>query len=261
MARITARAWNNYIGSLRRVSERASKEMLAMVMKLSNQYSEGIITLEEYENAVIDYAYALATKYGEAAGAAACEMYDAIAELQGANVPPAVPAATATMDETAKAVVGTMKTGNVNIVADATGRLVKLVGVDTMQQNALRDGAEWAWIPMGDTCAFCLTLASRGWQKASKKAIKNGHAEHVHANCDCTYAVRFNDGLDVQGYDPQKYRDMYYNADGSTPGERINAMRRDFYNKNKEIINEQKRSAYAKRMERNSSAAEEINVD
>ena len=54
---------------------------------------------------------------------------------------------------------------------------------------------------------------------------------------------------------------MYYNADGSTPGERINAMRRDFYNKNKEIINEQKRSAYAKRMERNSSAAEEINVD
>ena len=261
MARITTRAWNNYIGSLGRVSERASKEMLAMVMKLSNQYSEGIITLEEYENAAIDYAYALATKYGEAAGAAACEMYDAIAELQGANVPPAVPAETATMAETAKAVKGTMKTGNVNIVADATGRLVKLVGVDTMQQNALRDGAEWAWIPRGDTCAFCLTLASRGWQKASKDAIKNGHAEHVHANCDCTYAVRFNDGLDVEGYHPQEYLDMYYDADGNTPQERINALRREFYAENKEIINEQKRSAYAKRMERNSSAAEEINVD
>ena len=63
MARITTRAWNNYIGALRRVSERASKEMLAMVTKLSNQYNEGIITLEEYENAAIDYAYALATKY------------------------------------------------------------------------------------------------------------------------------------------------------------------------------------------------------
>lgn len=261
MARITTRAWNNYIGALRRVSERASKEMLAMVTKLSNQYNEGIITLEEYENAAIDYAYALATKYGEAAGAAACEMYDAIAELQGANVPPAVPAETATMAETAKAVKGTMKTGNVNIVADATGRLVKLVGVDTMQQNALRDGAEWAWIPRGDTCAFCLTLASRGWQKASKSAVKNGHAEHVHANCDCTYAVRFNDGLDVEGYHPQEYLDMYYDAGGNTPQERINALRREFYAENKEIINEQKRSAYAKRMERNSSAAEEINVD
>ena len=188
-------------------------------------------------------------------------MYDAIASLQGATVPPAVPAATATMDETAKAVVGTMKTGNVNIVADATGRLVKLVGVDTMLQNALRDGAEWAWIPRGDTCAFCLTLASRGWQKASKNAIKNGHAEHVHANCDCTYAVRFNDSLNVEGYDPQKYLDMYYGADGNSPEARINAMRREFYAKNKETINAQKREAYAKRMERNSSAAEEINVN
>lgn len=261
MARITNRAWNNYIGILRRVSDRASREMLAMVTKLSNQYNEGIIALEEYENAAIDYAYALATKYGEAAGAAACEMYDAIAELQRANVPPAVPAATATIDETAKAVVGTMKTGNVNIVADATGRLVKLVGVDTIQQNALRDGAEWAWIPRGDTCAFCLTLASRGWQKASKNAIRNGHAEHVHANCDCTYAVRFSDDLDVEGYDPERYLDMYDDADGNTPQERINALRREFYAENKEIINEQKRSAYAKRMERNSSAAEEINVN
>lgn len=261
MARITSRSWNNYIGILRRLSDRAAKEMLSTITKLSNQYNEGIITLEEYEDAAIEYAYALATKYGEGAGAAACEMYDAIAELQGANVPPAVPAATATIDETARAVVGTMKTGNVNIVADATGRLVKLVGVDTMQQNALRDGAEWAWIPRGDTCAFCITLASRGWQKASKKAIRNGHAEHVHANCDCTYAVRFSRGLDVEGYDPDKYLAMYEGADGNSPQQRINAMRREFYAENKETINAQKRSAYAKRMERNSSEAEEINVD
>ena len=46
-----------------------------------------------------------------------------------------------------------------------------------MLKNALRDGAEFAWVPNGDTCAFCMTLASRGWQRASKRAIKNGHAE------------------------------------------------------------------------------------
>ena len=261
MARITSKAWRNYIGILRRVSDRASNEMRARITQLSAQYEAGTITLTEYKNAAIDYAYALATKYGEAAGAAACEMYDAIAELQGATVPPAVPAQTATMGETAKAVKGTMKTGNPDIVSDATGRLVKMVGVDTMMQNALRDGAEWAWIPQGDTCAFCLTLASRGWQRASKNAIKNGHAEHIHANCDCTYAVRFDKSLDVEGYDPDKYLEMYEDADGNTPEERINALRRKFYADNKEIINEQKRSAYAKRMERNSSAAEELNVD
>ena len=261
MARITTRSWDNYIRILRRLSERASKEMLATLTKLNSQYEEGIITLEEYRNAAIDFAYALATKYGEGAGAMACEMYDAIAELQGANIPPAVPAATATMDETARAVVGTMKTRNLDIVANATGRLVKLVGVDTMQQNALRDGAEWAWIPGGDTCAFCLTLASRGWQRASRNALRNGHAEHVHANCDCTYAVRFSNDLDVEGYHPDDYLDMYNSADGKTPEQKINALRRQHYADNKEIINEQKRDAYAKRMERNSSAAEEINVD
>ncbi|MBR4692904.1 MAG: hypothetical protein IKP17_09110 [Oscillospiraceae bacterium] len=38
-------------------------------------------------------------------------------------------------------------------------------------------------MPSGDTCAFCITLASRGWQKAGREAIKGGHAEHIHNNC------------------------------------------------------------------------------
>lgn len=250
--RITRKAWNNYISILRRVSDRATKEMEAYVMLMSNQYNAGLITLDEYETNVIRYAFSLATKYGEAAGSAACDMYDAISQLQGANVPSAVPAETATYGETAKAVQGTMKTGNPKIVASATGRLVKLVGVDTMQQNALRDGAQWAWIPVGDTCPFCIALASRGWEDASKEAIKNGHAEHVHANCDCTYCVRHKDAkvlLDVDGYEPDEYLEMYESADGDTPKERLNSMRRTFYAENKEIINEQKRNAYALKKE------------
>lgn len=234
---ITSRAWKNYITILRRVSDRATKEMTAFIMTQSNRYNEGLISRDEYDALVIEYAYALATKYGEASGAAACDMYDAISDLQGVKVPPAVMAPTATYSEVAKTVVGTMKTGNPKIVADATGRLVKLVSVDTLQQNALRDGAEWAWIPQGDTCAFCITLASRGWEKASKNAIKNGHAEHVHANCDCTYAVRHKPNLDVEGYKPQEYLDMYYDAplregEAATPKNRINAMRRQFYAEN-----------------------------
>ena len=82
----------------------------------------------------------------------------------------------------------------------------------------------------------------------------------VHANCDCTYAIRFDDS-EVEGYDPRKYEEMYYDADGKKPQDRINAMRREFYAQNKDEINAQKRSAYEKRKERESSAAEEINVD
>ena len=163
-------------------------------------------------------------------------------------MPAALPAETATISEVAKAINGTRKTGNPEIISQAVGRMVKLAGVDTMQKNALDNGDEWAWIPMGDTCAFCITLASRGWQTASRQAIKNGHAEHVHANCDCTFAVRpSGSDLTVEGYDPELYLDMYYEADGNTPKERINALRREFYAENKELINEQKRTAYAKK--------------
>ena len=42
--------------------------------------------------------------------------------------------------------------------------------------------------------------------------------------------------------------------------EGLNDLRRQFYAKNKEAINEQKRSAYEKRVERNSSAVEEVDV-
>ena len=209
---------------------------------------------------MIDYAFALSTKYGTASAALAAQMYDAAVELSGKFYPAALPAETATMNEVAKAVVGTAKSGNTEIVSSAVGRLVKMAGVDTTMQNALRDGAEWAWIPVGETCAFCVTLASRGWQRASKKALKGGHAEHIHANCDCTYAVRFDGSSDVDGYDPDRYLRMYEEADGAKPKDRINAMRRDFYQENREKILEQKRDAYAKQQELESSAAEEVNL-
>lgn len=253
MATISRRTWNKYIGDLRKISDKAAEEALKYIER-------NPIETPEQMRRFVDYCYGLATKYGEAAGSLACEMYDALAELSRVSVPSAVPAPTASYGDVAKAVYGTILQ-NPEITSSAIGRQVKLVGVDTMQQNALRDGAQWAWIPSGDTCAFCLTLASRGWQRASKNAIKNGHAEHVHANCDCTYCVRFGDSIDVEGYDPSEYLDMYKEADGSSPKSKINALRREFYAENKQSINEQKRSAYAKRMERESSEAEEVNVN
>lgn len=250
---ITRQIWYRYIDSLRKINDEAAK--LAW-----NYLTTHNVATPDGTDALIDYCYGLATKYGEAAAELAAQMYDALAAATGASVAPAIPAQTATMNEVAKSVVGTMKTGSNEVVSSAVGRLVKMAGVDTTMQNAIRDGAEWAWIPVGDTCAFCITLASRGWQRASKKALKGGHAEHIHANCDCTYAIRFDDS-EVEGYEPRKYEQMYYGAEGQTSEERINALRREIYAENREQINAQKRSAYAKRKEREASAAEEINVD
>lgn len=180
------------------------------------------------------YAYALATKYGEASASLSAQMYDEVAELSGMTLPSAEVADTVSYSEIAKAITKTAaKTQNTKNVSEVVGRYVKRTGADTMLKNAQRDGAQFAWVPAGDSCAFCITLASRGWQFMSKKALRNGHAEHIHTNCDCTYAVRFDNKTNIKGYDPQVYKDMYYGAEGNTPQEKINSMRRAQYKNNK----------------------------
>lgn len=234
----------------------------AAAAQLIREYLNTHIIETEYDTALlISYSYAVATKYGEGAAALAAEMYDAIAALSEVYVPPAVPAKTATIEETARSVQGArLFSKDPEVTASAVGRLVKQAGEDTTMQNAMRDGAEAAWIPSGDTCAFCITLASRGWQRVSKRSLSKGiHAEHIHNNCDCVHAVRFNGEGDVEGYDPEAYYKMYKSEPG-TPEQKINAMRREMYAENKEAINAQKRSAYEKRKELNSSAAEETMI-
>ena len=71
---ISSKDWKSYIETLRKVSERAAKEMLAYIQYLVDQGIEGQVQV----NMMIDYAFALAKRYGEAAAAAACDMYDAI---------------------------------------------------------------------------------------------------------------------------------------------------------------------------------------
>ena len=267
MATITQKEWNKYIGLLRKINNEAANEFFDYIVSKG-----GYNNIERQK--IIDYAYGLATKYGEASAAVSAEMYDAMAALSGASVPAALPAETATYSDVAKTVNGIIKnTGNEEILAQGVGRLVKMAGTDTILSNAYRDrpkgrgskrrhsGAQVAWVPSGDTCSYCIMLSSKGWQNQTEWGASH-HAEHIHANCDCNYAVRFNDDLNVEGYDPEEYKQMYDDADpGGSRKDKLNAMRREAYAKNKDEINAQKRSNYEKRKEREASSAEEIKVD
>lgn len=199
-------------------------------------------------NGMVAYAYSLISVYGEASAALACEMYDALAIAQGVAVPAAIPAKTMDIKTIAETFQKISETAPITL-PNSVGRFVKQAGADTMLQNAQRDKAQFAWIPNGDTCAFCLTIASNGWRNMSKRALKNGHASHIHSNCDCEFCVRFDESSGVAGYDPDRYLQIYENADGRSSKDKINAMRRDFYAQDKERINEQKRTAYARRAE------------
>lgn len=228
---ITAKTWNEYITRLSRLNQKAGQ--------LMRQYIDTHGTGDA--DALITYAAALVTKYGEGSAELACQMYDALAEAANAGVPAAEPAVPADYGEVARMVNATKNQNPANL-PNGVSRLVKRAGADTTLKNAVRDGAEWAWVPHGDTCPFCITLASNGWQKASSKVLKGGHAEHIHANCDCEFAIRFDHNTTVAGYDPEKYLKQYRDAGGD-----INKMRRVNYAANKERINAQKRAAYAAR--------------
>lgn len=228
--RITATAWTAYTQQLAKLNKKAGQLMADYIAAHGTRDTDALIA----------YAHALVTKYGEGSAELACQMYDALAAAARAGVPAAEPAQTAAYGEVDRMVQATK--ASPPQMQQGVSRLVKRAGADTTLKNALRDGAEFAWIPQGDTCAFCLTLASRGWQKASQAAIKGGHAEHIHANCDCEYAIRFDGRSTVAGYDPEKYLKQYWDA-----GSDVNALRRVEYAKNRERINAQKRAAYALR--------------
>lgn len=226
---ISLEEWAKYRDMLAKLSQKAADEFRDAVWNKSGAFG-GVGLAKIPRDDLIRYAHALVTKYGEASSELACEMHDAIALASKAKVAAAIPAETADMAEVGKTINGVLKTiEDPEAVSAVVGKMVKQAGQDTTLQNALRDGAQFAWIPAGETCAFCLTLAANGWQYASKDAIKGGHAEHIHPNCDCAYAIRFDEKTEVEGYNPEEYQKMYYSAEGRTPKEKINSMRREFY--------------------------------
>lgn len=217
---ITAANWRKYIERLAAIDKKAADLVQTYIDQHGLQDTEGLI----------QYAYAVVTKYGETSATLASEMYDHMAELMNAGVPEAIPAETATLKEVAKGVTWG-KYHSPSQIPSVVSRLVRQAGADTMIQNAKRDKAQWAWVPQGDTCPFCIKLASNGWQKASKTVLKGNHAEHIHQNCDCTFAIAFKESDRRQYddiYDYDKYRDMYEDAGGD-----INEMRRRIYARNK----------------------------
>lgn len=234
---ITKVNWLKYIQRLAAIDKRAGAQMQAWIDE------HGLTDIQ----AAIDYAYGLATKYGETSATLSAEMYDYMADVMNADVPAAIPAETATMAEIAKA-LNWARYHSPSQIPSIVGRHVRQAGADTMMQNAKRDKAQWAWVPQGDTCAFCITLASRGWQEASKTVLRGNHAEHIHQNCDCTFAIAFKP-TDRKKYDyiydPDRYKQMYDESGGD-----INAMRRKIFDANKDEINAQRRDAYqAKQIE------------
>lgn len=83
----------------------------------------------------------------------------------------------------------------------------KVAANECVAWNARRDPSypRWARVPVGgETCNFCIMLASRGFVYHTADT-----ASHAHANCDCRVVPSWDKSPSVQGYSPEKYFDQW----------------------------------------------------
>lgn len=73
--------------------------------------------------------------------------------------------------------------------------------------------AGYARVPVGETCAWCLMLASLGYYYRSEQTALGIDPDHYHAHCDCI-AVPYHGPDAIEGYgdDYEMYFDMYATA-------------------------------------------------
>lgn len=99
-----------------------------------------------------------------------------------------------------------------------TDRFIHAAGRDTTSYNVDRDpvDAAYARVPKGtETCAFCLTLASRGPVYGSKKsALYKANGDKYHDWCDCEPTPVWNGDRSTlpDDYDENKFLEIYNEA-------------------------------------------------
>lgn len=157
-------------------------------------------------------------KYGNAAGDAAYAMRDITAQAEGVELPDVdyeyVPDAES-ISKTAHYQAGKLADGDAdgfkNAIADASRYYAERGANETMAALGKSDAKKlgkkvrFARVPTGvTTCSYCCMLASRGFVYSSELSALNAN----HRHCDCRIIEGF-EGMEVEGYDPDKYYDMW----------------------------------------------------
>ena len=194
--------------------------MRAAVDEFISELSEGI-TLEE----VMAEATRIAQKYAMLGAELGAQWYDLCTELAG------IKADAAEWDKTPDAVIearaqSAMDRADTDNARDIFGNYLENIINDSVRRtgsaNLWRDyergltPGKWARVPVGDTCAWCLMLASQGAWYVSEESALGKEAGHYHDDCDCV-AVFHADPESIRGYSDRlfKYKEMYYDAENT----------------------------------------------
>jgi hypothetical protein len=176
----------------------------------------------EVRAAVLAFFPELVTAYGDASALLGADFYDSLR-----NVPPSAARFRATLAGSAPAeqAEGSVRWALGSLFAEqpdqalmnlsgSAQRLVLQAGRDTIARSAFTDPVRtgFARVPQGDTCKFCVMVASRG--AIYKDASAAGEGNRYHDDCNCVPTpVRSPDDL-PEGYDVHEMRRLYEQGAG-----------------------------------------------
>lgn len=175
-------------------------------------------TVEQTRDFCISMLRELGTTYGQAAGNAAYALREAAAQAVGIELSAVVydyAPEIESVTKTAHYQAGKLAYGDVNgfkdEISDAARYYAERGANQTMTELGKADGKKlgkrvrFARVPTGaTTCQYCCMLASRGFVYHSELTALNAN----HRHCDCRIVEGF-DGMQVEGYDPDAYYDMW----------------------------------------------------
>lgn len=203
----------NHLHRATQAAVRGAQEELAAFMQKASGWPP-----DDLRDGLLEVMQAIVTKYGDAAASAAAEWYQQVRAdaLPGQlYTPVTAPAPPPTQVEgSVRAAAGHLYQGDPamteRILAGALQRYVTGQSRGTVTANALHDpkARRFARVPRGVvTCAFCRTLASRGFVYTTAKEA--GALNKFHDRCDCQVVPGFSDDPPkIDGYDPEAlYKD------------------------------------------------------
>lgn len=225
--------FDRFVAMQRSVRSRALRDLVKWWASVAHLSEDEIIA------AANDYAPALAQTYGEVSATAAAQFYD---DARADSGPRSRFTARMAPSGAAEQVRSEMGWAWSPLRSDPFTSLDRLSGMvdaaalqdgrNTIVYNSERDksGPSWSRVPVGDTCAWCLMLASRGavyWTAASAGANKK-----FHRQCDCQPVPSWTaDGSDLPpSYKKDELYDLYRtareNAGSGNPKAIMRALRR-----------------------------------
>ncbi len=213
---LTRAALNEYDSRVQALGDAAYEAVSRRVSSFLETFPGASVA--EVREFTIEVVTAAVAAYGDAAAACAADLYDQMAEAAGASVSPAILDTSDVgefIEEQIRYQAVKLVSGDAHGFVEMAARKAKAQtqrrANSTMTRNVKRDGVRYARVPMGgETCTFCLMLASRGFVYKSAKTA--GEGRHYHDNCRCKVVPQFGKGgraTKVEGYDPDELYEQW----------------------------------------------------